>query len=69
MTLCGSLIGNVEEINDMLRFSAEHNIVPTVEMFKFEDFPKAYAHLEKGRPHFRCVVNVAEWAKNNGFDK
>jgi hypothetical protein len=25
--------------------------------------------LEKGKPHFRCVVNVEDWAKKNGFDK
>ena len=68
-TIVGSNIGSYNETVDMLNFSAEHNVVSICEFFKFADFPKAFAHLEKGKPHFRCVVNVEEWAKSNGFDK
>ena len=53
----------------MLKFSAEHKCFPLVEEFPFDKFPEAFAHLEKGKPHFRTVVNVHEWAKANGFDK
>jgi D-arabinose 1-dehydrogenase-like Zn-dependent alcohol dehydrogenase len=42
----------------MLKFSAENNIFPIVEEFSFEDFPKAFAHLEHSKPKFRAVVNV-----------
>ncbi len=68
-SVVGSNIGSFNETADMLNFSAEHNVVSICEFFKFEDFPKAFAHLEKGKPHFRCVVNVEDWAKKNGFDK
>lgn len=58
--------GNFKE---MLEFSANHNVYPLVETFSFEDFPKAVARLEHGKPIFRCVVNVIDWAKANGFEK
>jgi D-arabinose 1-dehydrogenase-like Zn-dependent alcohol dehydrogenase len=46
----------------MNKFCAEHNIYPVVETFSFEDFPAAFDKLENGRPHYRCVVNVKDWA-------
>lgn len=39
------------------------------EIFDFENFPKAFDTLENGKPKFRCVVNITDWAKKNGFDK
>jgi D-arabinose 1-dehydrogenase-like Zn-dependent alcohol dehydrogenase len=53
----------------MLEFSHKHNIYPLVETHSFEEFPQAFAKLEHGRPRFRCVVNVIDWAKANGFEK
>ena len=53
----------------MLEFSANHDVYPLVENFSFGEFPKAVAQLEHGRPKFRCVVNVIDWAKANGFEK
>ncbi len=47
---------------EMLKFSAEHNVYPIVETFKFEEFPTAFDKLENGRPHYRCVVNIKDWA-------
>lgn len=63
----GSLVGSRRETIEALNFSALHNIVPMVEFFDFDDFPKALETLEKGRPKFRCVVNVQDWAKKHGF--
>jgi D-arabinose 1-dehydrogenase-like Zn-dependent alcohol dehydrogenase len=42
----------------MLEFASKHQIFPTVEQFSFEDFNKAYNHLLKGTPKYRCVVKV-----------
>lgn len=53
----------------MLNFSAEHNIYPLCETFKFDEFPAAFKLLDEGRPKFRAVVNVIDWAKANGFEK
>jgi len=65
----GSMVGSVKETKDMLDFSARHNILPMCEHFEFEDFPKAFDTLENGRPKFRCVVNVENYAKKHNLHK
>lgn len=65
----GSITGSCKDVNDMLGFAAKKKIYPIVEKVDFEDFPIAYQKLEHGRPHYRLVVNVTDWAKKNGFDK
>jgi uncharacterized zinc-type alcohol dehydrogenase-like protein len=65
----GSNVGPNWCINQMLPLCAEKDIYPIVEEFSFEDFPKAFDKLENGRPHFRCVVNVKDWAEKHGFKK
>jgi hypothetical protein len=44
-------------------------VLPLCEHFEFQDFNKALDWAEKGNPKFRCVINVTDWAKKNGFDK
>jgi len=61
INLTGSLIGSKKETEEMLVFSAKHNIVPLCEQFTFEDFPKAYDRLVNGRPRFRCVVDATKF--------
>jgi D-arabinose 1-dehydrogenase-like Zn-dependent alcohol dehydrogenase len=56
-------------VQEMLKFCADYDVYPVVETFEFEDFPKAFETLEKGRPKFRCVVNVSKWAKLYGLHK
>ena len=53
----------------MIKLCVEKDIYPMVEEFSFEDFPKAFDKLENGKPKFRCVVNVKDWAEKNGFRK
>lgn len=62
-------IASIEDGIDTLRFSSEYNVLPYCEFFDFQDFNKALDWAEKGNPKFRCVVNVKDWAKKNGFDK
>jgi D-arabinose 1-dehydrogenase-like Zn-dependent alcohol dehydrogenase len=69
LMIVGSLIGTRKEINTMLEFCTKHDVYPWIEEFSFEDFPKAFDRLENGRPRFRCVVNVQDYAKKNGFSK
>lgn len=69
LKIAGSLVGSRKETQAMLEFSALHNILPLIELFGFEDFPKALDKLENGKPVFRCVVNVEEWSKKHGFYK
>ena len=67
--IIGSIVGTREVTNKMLKFCTENNIYPLVEEYSFEDFPKAFERLEHGRPLFRCVVNVRDYAKKHGLFK
>lgn len=67
--IAGSNVASIETGCDSLRFAAEYNVEPVCEHFNFEDFNKALHRAEKEGPKFRCVINVTDWAKKNGFDK
>jgi D-arabinose 1-dehydrogenase-like Zn-dependent alcohol dehydrogenase len=63
----GSVIGPRETIRNMLKFCAEKDVYPICEEFPFEEMPKAFEKLENGRPFFRCVVNMKDFAEKNGL--
>lgn len=65
----GSNVGSIGDVKDMLEFSAHYGIKSINEYYSFEDFPKAFHRAEKEAPRYRCVINVTDWAKKNGFDK
>ena len=67
--LIGSMIGPRKAINTMVEFCHKNDVYPIVEEFPFEEMPKAFEKLENGRPHFRCVVNVKDYAEKNGLKK
>ena len=69
INLVGSLVGSREDIRNMLQLCADKDIYPVIEMFKFEDFPKALDKLENGKPIFRCVVDVAKYSQEKGLFK
>ena len=65
ITLVGSLVGSRGDIVSMLQLCADKNIYPVNEEFSFEDFPKAFDKLEHGKPIYRCIVNVHDFAKKH----
>lgn len=67
--LVGSLVGNRADTNEMLKLCVEKDIYPITELYDFNDFPTAYDKLENGRPIFRCVVNMGDFAKQKGMFK
>jgi D-arabinose 1-dehydrogenase-like Zn-dependent alcohol dehydrogenase len=69
LTIRGSNIGPRYITKLMLQLCVDKKIYPMVEEFTFEDFPKAYDKLLNGKPHFRCVVNVKDFAEKNGWKK
>ena len=60
VSVVGSNTGSIQEIKDMLEFSAKHQITPICEQFDFEDMPKAFDRLVNGKPIFRCVVDMTK---------
>ena len=65
----GSLVGPRGAINNMISFCSEKDIYPLCEEFEFDDLPKAFDKLENGKPHFRCVLNVKDYAEKHGLKK
>ena len=69
ITIFGGAVGPRKSIEKMLKLCAEKNIYPLSEEFSFEDWPKAFEKLEHGQPHFRCIVNVKDFAEKKGWKK
>ena len=65
--IIGSMVGPRHSINKMVEFCNKNDIYPIVEEHPFEEMPKAFEKLEHGRPFFRCVVNVKDFAEKNGL--
>ena len=65
----GSSIGPRHSINKMIEFCNKNDIYPIVEEYSFEDLPKAFEKLEHGKPNFRCVVNIKDYAEKNRLKK
>ena len=69
ISVIGSNVGPRHSINKMIDFCNKNDIYPIVEEYQFEELPKAFEKLEKGKPHFRCVVNMKEYAEKKGLRK
>ena len=41
-----------------MAFSAAHGVAPMIEMFPFEDAPKAYDRMMSGDTRFRVVLDI-----------
>ena len=65
----GSIVGPRHSINKMLDFCHKNDVYPIVEEYQFEEMPQAFEKLENGRPFFRCVVNMKDYAEKNGLRK
>ena len=63
------LLDQDNQLKKMLDFCSKNDVYPIVEEYPFEEMPKAFEKLEHGRPHFRCVVNMKDFAEKNGLRK
>ena len=57
--LAGSMIGGIRETQQMLDFSAEHNITADVELIQIDQINEAYERLLRGDVKYRFVVEMA----------
>ena len=65
----GSLVGPRGSIKQMVELCSEKDIFPICEEYDFDDLPKAFDKLENGKPYFRCVLNVKDYAEKHGWKK
>ncbi|WLT33453.1 NAD(P)-dependent alcohol dehydrogenase [Geothrix sp. PMB-07] len=57
-TLSGSLIGGIEETQEMLDFCAEHNIVSEIELIPVQQVNEAYERMLKNDVRYRFVLDM-----------
>jgi len=58
-TLAGSLIGGIEETQEMLDFCAEHGIVSDIELIPIQRINEAYERMLKSDVKYRFVIDMA----------
>eukprot|EP01017_Pseudomicrothorax_dubius_P031293 TRINITY_DN397_c0_g1_i4.p1 TRINITY_DN397_c0_g1~~TRINITY_DN397_c0_g1_i4.p1 ORF type:complete len:360 (-),score=117.94 TRINITY_DN397_c0_g1_i4:62-1141(-) len=56
--VAGSLTGSIKDLEEMLEFSAKHNILPDCEIFEWEDFPTAFSKCEKGTAKYLSLIHI-----------
>ena len=57
--VAGSLIGGIQETQEMLDFCAKHNVLPDVEMISIQEINEAYERLLKSDVKYRFVIDMA----------
>jgi uncharacterized zinc-type alcohol dehydrogenase-like protein len=58
-TLGGSLIGGIQETQEMLDFCAEHGIVSEIEMTPIQGIETAYERMQRSDVKYRFVIDMA----------
>lgn len=59
-TFAGSLIGSIKETQEMLNFSAKHNITPEIEVIAPEQVNVAYERVLKSDVRYRFVIDMGK---------
>ncbi len=54
----GSLIGGIQETQEVLDFCAEHGIAPEVELIQIEEINDAFDKIKKEEVRFRYVIDM-----------
>lgn len=57
-SIAGSLIGGIQETQELLDFCGEHNIVSDVEMIDMQNINDAYERMLKSDVKYRFVIDV-----------
>jgi uncharacterized zinc-type alcohol dehydrogenase-like protein len=60
--LGGSLIGGIQETQEMLDFCAKHNIVSDIEMIPMKYINEAYERMIKSDVKYRFVIDMKSLA-------
>ena len=58
-SLSGSLIGGIEETQEMLDFCGEHSIISDVEIIPIQQINQAYERLVKSDVKYRFSIDMA----------
>ena len=56
--LAGSLIGGIQETQEMLDFCGQHNIVADVEIIRMDEINEAFVRMQKRDVKYRFVIGM-----------
>lgn len=59
LNINGSLIGGIQETQEMLDFCAKHQITSNIEQIKITDLNNALKRLQKGDVNYRFVIDMS----------
>jgi len=57
--IAGSLVGGIQETQEMLQFCAAHGIVSDIELIKVSEINQAYERMQKNYVKYRFVIDMA----------
>ena len=57
-SMAGSVIGGIQETQDVLDFCAQHSILPEIELIPIQDINKAYERMLDEEVRFRYVIDM-----------
>jgi uncharacterized zinc-type alcohol dehydrogenase-like protein len=60
--IAGSLVGGIQETQEMLDFCAQHHIVSDIEMIFMHDINLAYDRMQRSEVKYRFVIDMATLA-------
>lgn len=58
-SIAGSLVGGIAETQEMLNFSAEHGVLPQIEVISADQVDEAYDRVLRSDVRYRFVIDVA----------
>lgn len=61
--LAGSLIGGIQETQDMLEFCAKHHILADIELIPIQKINEAYERMLKNDVKYRFVIDISSLKK------
>ncbi|MDO1451784.1 NAD(P)-dependent alcohol dehydrogenase [Rhodocytophaga aerolata] len=62
-TVAGSIIGGIQETQEVLEFCAQHSILPQVELIPIQDINQAFERMKKEEVRFRYVIDMQSLKK------
>ncbi|MWV17032.1 alcohol dehydrogenase catalytic domain-containing protein [Pseudomonas sp. L-22-4S-12] len=58
-SISGSLIGGLEQTQELLEFCAEHQVLPSCELIRMQDINAAFKRMETNDVKYRFVIDMA----------
>jgi uncharacterized zinc-type alcohol dehydrogenase-like protein len=58
-SVAGSLIGGIQETQEVLDFCGEHGVTPDIQKIDIADINDAYEKVENGEVRYRYVIDMA----------